>query len=334
RRATDREAAQEAIRGAGRACPRARLDVVAGARRGTARRACVPCRMLAGVAAAVALIHATGVPVARARRARRRLAVGRATGARPGARLGLVAFTGGWPADRPGVPRRVLASVARSVALIRAARVAVVRARRAGGTLRIRRAAGARPGAVLRRVALARGGPADGARVARGVLAGAARAVALVAAARVSVVRAGRARRALCVGRTRGRRPGAALGRVAFARRPATHDEARLEHVGGTGGAGPGAVLVHVAGTGRRAADRAGVPRRVLAGVVRPVALIRAARVAVVGARGPGGLLRVRRTRRTRAGAVLRWITLAAGRAAGGGRRLEGVVGTRAARPG
>src|SRR5439155_1427789 len=126
----------------------------------------------------------------------------------------------------------------------------------------------------------------------------------------------------------------AALGRVAIARRPATHDEARLEHVGGTGGAGPGAVLVHVAGTGRRAADGARIARRMLAGVARSVALIRAARVAVVGARGPGGLLRVRRTRRTGSGAVLRWITLAAGRAAGGGRRLEGVVGTRAARPG
>src|SRR5207249_4052102 len=157
----------------------------------------------------------TGVPVARARRARRRLAVGRATGARPGARLGLVAFTGDWPADRPGVPRRVLASVARSVALIRAARVAGVRGRRAGGTLR--------------------------------------------------------------VGRARGRRAGAALGRVAFARRPATHDEARLEHVGGAGGAGPGAALVHVAGTGRRAADRARIARRMLAGVARSVALIGAA---------------------------------------------------------
>src|SRR5439155_152663 len=223
RRATDREAAQEAIRGAGRARPRARLDVVAGAPRGTARRARVPCRMLAGVAAAVALIHATGVPVARARRARRPLAVGRATGARPGA---------------------VLVDVAR-----------------------------------------ARGGPADGARVARRVLAGVAAAVALVAAARIAVVRARRAGRALRVGRARGRRAGAALGRVAFARRPATHDEARLEHVGGAGGAGPGAVLVHVAGTGRRAADGAQIARRMLAGVARSVAPIGAARVPVVGTR-------------------------------------------------
>src|SRR5205823_3926304 len=290
---------------------------------GSADRARVPRRVLAGVARPVARVRGAGVAVVSACRPRRALGVGRtaragsgahlreiavarrratdreaaqeairgAGRARPRARLGLVALSGAWPADHPGVPRRVLASVARSVALIRAARVAVVRARRAGGTLRIRRAAGARPGAVLRRVALAarrptdgarrlegvggadrarpravlvdvaraRGGPADGARVARRVLAGAARAVALVAAARVSVVRAGRARRALCVGRTRGRRPGAALGRVAFARRPATHDEARLEHVGGTGRARPRTVLVNVTDARRRAADRAGV---------------------------------------------------------------------------
>src|SRR5439155_1326513 len=246
RRATDREAAQEAIRGAGRARPRARLDVVAGAPRGTARRARVPCRMLAGVAAAVALIHATGVPVARARRARRRLAVGRATGARPGARLGLVAFTGDWPADRPGVPRRVLASVARSVALIRAARVAVVRARRAGGTLRIRRAAGARPGAVLRLVAGTGGCPADRAGVPRRVLAGVARSVALIGAARVPVVGTRRARRCLGIRRAVRAVPRAALRRVALAARRPTHGGRRLEGVGGTGRARPRAGLVDV----------------------------------------------------------------------------------------
>src|SRR5947208_14335492 len=95
----------------------------------------------------------------------------------------------------------------------------------------------ARPRAVLVDVARARGGPADGARVARRVLAGVAAAVALVAAARVAVVRARRAGRAPRVGRARGRRAGAALGRVAFARRPATHDEPRLEHVVGHGAA-------------------------------------------------------------------------------------------------
>src|SRR5438874_558244 len=288
--------------------------------------------MLAGVAAAVALIHATGVPVARARRARRRLAVGRATGARPGARLGLVAFTGGWPADRPGVPRRVLASVARSVALIRAARVAVVRARRAGGALRIRRAAGARPGAVLRHVAVTGGRPADGPGVARRVLAGVARSVALIGGARVPVVGTRRARRCLGIRRAVRAVPRAALRRVALAARRPTHGGRRLEGVGGTGRARPRTVLVDVTAARRRAADRAGVPRRVLAGVVRPVALIRAARVAVVGARRPGRLLGVRRARRTRAGAVLRRIALAPRRAADGGRRLEGVVGTRAAR--
>src|SRR5207253_2815447 len=192
-----------------------------------------------------------------------------------------------WPANRPGVPRRVLASVARSVALIRAARVAVVRARRAGGALRIRRAAGARPGAVLRRVALparrptdgARrlegvGGadrarpravlvhaagsgsrPADGARVARRMLAGVARSVALIGAARVPVVGTRRARRCLGIRRAVRAVPGAALRRVALAARRPTHGGRRLEGVGGTGRARPVTVLVHVTGTGRSPAD-------------------------------------------------------------------------------
>src|SRR5207249_1601178 len=122
--------------------------------------------------------------------------------------------------------------------------------------------------------------------------------------------------------------------RVALAARRPTHGGRRLEGVGGTGRARPVTVLVHVTGTGRRPADRAGVPRRVLAGVVRPVALIRAARVSIVRAGRPRGILRVGRARRTRSGAVLRRIALAPRRAADGGRRLEGVVGTRAARPG
>src|SRR5205823_6447580 len=155
----------------------------------------------------------------------------------------------------PGVPRRVLASVARSVALIRAARVAVVRARRAGGTLRIRRAAGARSGAVLRRVALAARRPTDGARrlegvggadsprprplpvpvpcpgpppsraprVPRRVLAGVARSVALIGAARVPVIGTRRARRCLGIRRAVRAVPRAALRRVALAARRPTH---------------------------------------------------------------------------------------------------------------
>src|SRR5207249_4461699 len=228
-------------------------------------------------------------------------------------------------ANRPGVPRRVLASVARSVALIRAARVAVVRARRAGGALRIRRAAGARPGAVLRRVALPARRPthgarrlervggayrarpraapvdvagagrrtADGAGIARRVLAGVARSVALIGAARVPVVGTRRARRCLGIRRAVRAVPGAALRRVALAARRPTHGGRRLEGVGGTGRARPRTVLVNVTAARCRAADRAGVPRRVLAGVGRPVALIRAARVAALGARGPGVLLGV-----------------------------------------
>src|SRR5205807_8722714 len=74
-----------------------------------------------------------------------------------------------WPRTSARVPRRVLAGVARPVARVRAAGVAVVRARRAGGALRIRRAAGARPGAVLRRVALPPRRPTDGARRLEGV---------------------------------------------------------------------------------------------------------------------------------------------------------------------
>src|SRR5207249_4993673 len=136
------------------------------------------------------------------------------------------------------------------------------------------------------------------------------------------------------VGRARGRRAGAALGQVAFTRRPATHDEARLEHVGGTGGAGPGAVLVHVTGTGRRAADGARIARRMLAGVARSVALIGAARVPVVGTRRARRCLGIRRAVRAVPRAALRRVALAARRPTHGGRRLEGVVGTRAARPG
>src|SRR5207245_1322190 len=177
--------------------------------------------------------------------------------------------------------------------------------------LRIRRAAGARPGAVLRRVALAarrptdgarrlegvggadrarpgavlvdvargRGGPADGARIARRMLAGVARSVALIGAARVPVVGTRRARRCLGIRRAVRAVPRAALRRVALAARRSTHGGRRLEGVGGTGRARPVTVLVNVTDARRCAADRAGVPRRVLAGAGRPGPLIRAARV-------------------------------------------------------
>src|SRR5262249_4044831 len=101
-----------------------------------------------------------------------------------------------------------------------------------------------------------------------------------------------------------------------------------------TGSARARAGLSGVAGPRRRATDRAGVARRVLAGVVGAVALIRAARIPVVGAGRARRLLRVRGARGARPGAVLRRVALARRRAAGGGRRLEGVVRTGAARPG
>src|SRR5439155_1067550 len=79
------------------------LDVVARAGRRTAHRARVPGRMLAGVAAAVALIQAARVPVARARRSGGLLRIGRTGRARARARVGEVAFTRARTAGRAGV---------------------------------------------------------------------------------------------------------------------------------------------------------------------------------------------------------------------------------------
>src|SRR5439155_499923 len=173
---------------------------------------------------------------------------------------------------------------------------------------------------------------ADRPRVAGRMLAGVARPVALIGAARVAVVRARRARRALRVRRAVRPGPRAHLRRVALARRPTADDEARLEHVVGTGAARPGAGLVHVARTGRRPADRPGVARRMLAGGARAGGVGGGSRVPVVGARGPRRLLRVGRAGRTRPGAILRRVALAARRTAGGRRRLESVGWARAAR--
>src|SRR5439155_72816 len=302
--------------------------------RRTAHRARVPGRMLAGVAAAVALIQAARVPVARARRSGGLLRIGRTGRARARARVGEVAFTRARTAGRAGVAGRMRADVALAVALIRAARIAVVGARGPCRTLGVRRAARRRPGAVLCRVALATRGPAGGGRrlegvgrtrgarpgaalghvagsgrraarrpsVARRVLAEVARAVALVRAARVAVIGAGRPRRALRVGRAGRARAGAVLRRVALA--------------------------------GRGATERAGVARRMLAGVARPVALVRAAGVTVVGAGRAGRTLGVRGARRGRPGAVLRRIALAGREPAGRRRRLERVGRTRRARAG
>src|SRR5206468_1165053 len=156
---------------------------------------------------------------------------------------------GGGAADRPRVPRQVLAVIAAAVALVAAARVAVRGACRPGRGLRIRRAIGAVPRTALRRITLARRGTAD---------------------------------------RARG-----------------------LEGIGGAHRARARAAPRRSADAGGGAADRPGVPRRVLAVVAAAVALVAAARVAVVGARRPRRRLRIRRAAGTRAGAVVGRVTLA-----------------------
>src|SRR5207249_10170667 len=85
----------------------------------------------------------------------------------------------------------------------------------------------------------------------------------------------------------------------------------RLEGVGRAGRAPAGAALGDVALARRRAAHRARVPRRVLAGGVRAVAGIRGADVAVVGARGPVRLEGVGRAGGAGAGAGLDHVALA-----------------------
>src|SRR5439155_997462 len=180
----------EGVGRADRARARAALVHVAHPGRRAAHRPGVPRRVLAVVAAAVALVAAARVAVAGARRPRRTLGVRRTAGAVPRAVLRRIALTrrgaahdarslqgAGRPdrararpspapapfrsrraAHRPGVPRRVLAVVAAAVALVAAARVAVAGARRPRRTLGVRRTAGAVPRAVLRRIALTRRG--------------------------------------------------------------------------------------------------------------------------------------------------------------------------------
>src|SRR5207249_2325051 len=132
----------------------------------------------------------------------------------------------------------------------------------------------------------------------------------LVAAARVAVVRARRPGRLLRVGRTAGPVPGTVLRRVALPCRGAA--DSRRRQIGRAPGRGRGARagLRHVARARRRAADGPGVAGRVLASVVRPVALVAAARVAVVRARRPGWLLRVGRTAWPVPGTVLSRVAL------------------------
>src|SRR5439155_1252016 len=121
--------------------------------------------------------------------------------ARPVAQLGQVAGPGRGPALRPGVARRVLASDVATVALIEGARVAVVSTRRTVRLLGVGRARGARAGAGLGQVALARRGATLRPRVARRMLAERAAPVTGVGGARVAVVRARRSARLLAIGR-------------------------------------------------------------------------------------------------------------------------------------
>src|SRR5205823_6100640 len=280
-----------------------------------------------------------------ARRPRRRLRIRRAAGTRAGAVLGLVTLSrrgaadrarrlegdrrtdgsgagaglvhvaeaGGGAADRAGVPRRVLAVLAAPVALVEAARIAVVGARRPRRSLGVRRAAGARAGAILARITLSRRGAADrgrrlesvrrarraragaglvdvaeaGGRPAdcpgapRRVLACHARPFALVGAARIAVGGARRPARRFGVGRAVGSVAGAVLRRIAFARRDTALRARGCKPIGRAGRARAGARLRDVAHTGRPTAHRSGVACGVLAGRARPVALVRGAGIAV-----------------------------------------------------
>src|SRR5207247_5054958 len=114
--------------------------------------------------------------------------------------LPLVAFTRRRPAHRIGVARRVLAGIARAVAGVGRARIAVVGARRRARLLRIGGTRGIRPVAGLGYVAVTRRRPAHRIGVAGRVLAGIAGAVAGVGRARIVVVGARRRARLLRIG--------------------------------------------------------------------------------------------------------------------------------------
>src|SRR5439155_1328026 len=110
--------------------------------------------------------------------------------------------------------------------------------------------------------------PAHRIGVARRVLAGIAGAVAGVGGPRIAVVGSRRRARLLRIGGTRGIRPVAGLGHVAFIR--------------------------------RRPAHRAGVARQVLAGIAGAVGCVGRSRIVVVGARRRSRLLPVGGTSGTR----------------------------------
>src|SRR5204862_47684 len=99
----------------------------------------------------------------------------------------------------------------------------------------------------------------------------------------------------------------------------------RQEAVRRAGGARAGAGLRRVTGTGRRAAHRAGVPRRMRAGRAGPTADVARAHVAVVGACSPVRLEGVGRTGGAGARSALGLGALARSRAADRARGLDGV---------
>src|SRR5439155_646079 len=165
RGAADRAARLEGVGRTARARAVAGLGHVARAGRGAADGARVPRRVRAGGGAHGAVTHLGGadVPVVRAGRAGRFDGVGRAGGARAGARLGHVAGAGRGAADR----------AARLEAVGRTARARAVTA--------------------FRHVARAGRGAAHRPRIAHGVLADVAAAIAEVGRARISIIGAGRA---------------------------------------------------------------------------------------------------------------------------------------------
>src|SRR5439155_8560438 len=89
----------------------------------------------------------------------------------------------------------------------------------------------------------------------------------------------------------------AGLDRVAGTSRGAADRAGRALGIRGARRAGARAGLGDVAVPGGRAAHRAPIPCRMLAVIASAVALVAAARIAIVGAGGPAGLLRVGRDR-------------------------------------
>src|SRR5207247_7465484 len=189
RRAAHRAGGLEAVGRTRRAGTGARLRHVADSRRRAAGRARIARRVLARHAGAVALVERAGVAVGGARGTGRRPRIGRAARARARAVLGGITDPGRRAAHRAGgleavgrtrragtgarlrhvadarrratggarIARRVLARHAGPVALVERAGVAVGGARGSGRRARIGRAVRARAGAVLLRIALARG---------------------------------------------------------------------------------------------------------------------------------------------------------------------------------